>query len=192
MSVSVDTKMATSAGTSSSDGHEVNGQLSYQDVHIAPFMVTIVLINYSASNVWCNGPSYMGVDSSNQSFLDKTWISRYDQQCYCQSVISLFLTVRTAYFTCVRCDMSNTYYWFPILASISWCWALKWTYYGHYNHHTLCYEHPGVFFVFLPVMVIPHCQSGLTKWMIRLDDLWYACRMLRIREFTKHCMRRID
>ena len=51
ISVSVDMKMSSSAGTSNSNGHELNGQLSYQDVHIAPFLVTIVLFSCSASNV---------------------------------------------------------------------------------------------------------------------------------------------
>ena len=192
MSVSVAMKMSSSDGTSSIDGHEVNGQLSYADVHIAPFMVTIVLISYSASNVWCNEPSYIGADSSNQSLLDKIWISRCYQQCYYHSVVSLFLVVRTAYFIRLGCYLGNRNYWSRILASILWCWALKWTYYCHYNHHTLCYVLLGIFFLILPVMVIPHCQSSLTKWMIQPGDLWNSRSMLRIREFTKDCIRSID
>jgi hypothetical protein len=100
--------------------------------------------------------------------MDIMSISPFAQQCYYHSVLSLFLTEWTAYFTCLICGLDNINRWCVNLASIHWCSLLRNTSFYCSSHLIVYHGLLGTFSVFLPVTMIPHCCTCHVK------SLWWV------------------
>ena len=154
--------MSSSVCSNITNSREVNGQPTEQDVVIAAFTIAIVLIKYSTSNILHNGSWSTCLILRITAYVDILSLSQYFQQCYCYSMVSLFRTVRTAFITCLGCDLD-----------IINCWSWNFGFNSlksspeknvvlSFQSDTLYHELLGIFFIFLPIIMTPHCQPRLT------------------------------
>ena len=109
-----------------SNGHEVTRQSTEPDVAIAAFMVFIVLIWYSTRNILHSGSWNKWMLLRVTANMDIVSTSQTFRQWYCRSMVSLFLTVRTAFLTCPGRGLYIINYWSWNVASILYCGTLQW------------------------------------------------------------------
>jgi hypothetical protein len=108
------------------------------------------------------------------------------------SVLSLFLTEWTLFSTCLIRGLDNINRWSVNLASIHWCGLLRSTSFYCSRHLILYRGLFGMFFVFLPVTMIPHCCTCHVKslwWVgdhVKLCYSLWACKMMGIWVWRRH------
>ena len=107
-------------------------------------------------------------------------------------MVSLSLTTKRSFFTCLGRDMNRNGCWCRNSISIMWCDPLKKSSFCCFNHRTICHELLGILLVFLPVIVIPYCPSGWTKWLQLSGDPWNSDISLTTWEFTSCWLWRFD